>query len=118
MYETDISSIAAATEDTTDSQNMDVSDVETVAAQIKATGANASASGNVVAKIVTSIDGANFDTTVFATVTVALSGTSAVRATELINIRGCNSLRITAIENEDASFAASSVNVAIGKTIV
>jgi hypothetical protein len=118
MYVADITSIAAAGSHTTDSTAMDVSDVEVVAVQVKSTGGNASISGNLVVKIVGSVDGTNFDTQIFATATLVQTTNSEERATALVNVRGLNSIKVTEIENEDASYTSTSVNVFIGKTIV
>ncbi len=118
MYDADIASIAAATTYATDSNAIDVSDVEIVAVQGKATGGNASAVGVIDINLVGSVDGTNYDTVVFATVSFALSGAAEVRGSGLVNVRGLNKLKVTSIKNNDASYTADSVNVFIGKTIV
>lgn len=118
LYNSDIASIAAASSSTTDSNVFEVSDVDLIAVQVKSTGANASIAGNLVVKLVGSIDGVNFDTQIFATVTLVQSTNSEERATELINVRGIASVKVTEIQNEDASYAATSVNVFAGKQIL
>jgi len=119
FYNDDISSIAAAsTHSTASDVEFDVSDVEVIAVQLKSTGGNASISGNLVAKLVGSVDGTNFDTQIYATVTLVQSTNSEERATELINVRGLSKIKVKEIENEDASYAATNVNVYAGKTIL
>lgn len=118
MYVSDIASIAASSSHTTPSDAFDVDDVETIAVQVKSTGANASISGNLTVNLVASVDGTNFDTQVFATVVLVQSDSSEERATELVNVRGLSKIRVNSIENADATYAATNVNVYCGKTIV
>jgi len=118
LYASDISSIAAASSDNTDSKIAFVDDVEVVAVQLKAEAANASIAANLVAKIVASVDGVNFDTQTFATVTLAKTADTEEAVTELINVRGIRAIMITEIENEDANYAVENVNAVFGKTIL
>jgi len=119
MYTTDIASIAAASTHTTESDvAMDVSDVEVVAVQLKSTGGDASISGNLVARLVASLDGTNYDTQTYAAVTLIQTTNSEERATELVNVQGIRYLKVKEIENQDASYAATNVNVIISKKIV
>ena len=119
MFDTAIAAIAQAAEDTTDSKTIDVSDVEVVAVQLVSTGENASITGNLVAKLVGAVHpGGQFDTQIFATVTLTQTDNSAEAATGLVNVRGLSELKVTAIENEDATYDATSVQVNIGKTTI
>ena len=117
-YDSDITEIAAASTHSTASNSMDVSDVETVAVQVYAEGENASISGNVIVSLAASIDGTNFDSQVFATVTLTKSGTDQERATALVNVRGINAIRVMSIENTDTTYKVQNVNVLVGKTII
>ena len=117
-YSSDIASIAAGATYTTDSSAIDVQDVEVMAVQVKGTGANASSAGNLVVQLVASLDNSNYDTTAFHTLTVAFSGSSEVRETNLVNVPGLRSIKVTSVQNTDATYAVTNVNVIIGKTVL
>jgi len=117
-YDEDVASIAAGSTHSTPSNSMDVDDVETVAIQVYAEGENAGISGNIIASIAASIDGVNFDSQVFAVVTLTKSGMSQERVTGLVNVRGVKAIRVMSIENTDSAYAATNVNVLIGKTVI
>lgn len=118
LYESDIASIAASTTDNTDSNQFDVSDVEVVALEVKGNGANASSAGNLVVSVAVSLDGTNYNTVSFHSITVPIAGTSVVRQTELINVSGVQKLKIDSIQNTDPTYAVQNVNVRIGKRIL
>lgn len=118
MYAADITSIAAASSYTTTSQEIDVGDVEIIAVQVKGTGAAAGNASLVTAKFTVSVDGVNFDTVIYQTASVQMSGTTEQRATTLINVSGVKKIRVESVENEDATNAVSNVNVYLGKTLI
>lgn len=118
MYASDITSIAAASSYTTVSNEIDVGDAEIIAVQVKGTGAAAGNADLVTAKFTVSIDGTNFDTVIYQTASVQMSGTVEQRATTLINVSGVKKIRVESVENEDSTNAVSNVNVYLGKTLI
>jgi len=117
LYTSDVT-IAAGGTYTTDSREFDVSDVDTVAIQIRATGDNAASAGKVQAKIVARVNDV-YSTEIFDIVEVNLNGTAQVVSPPfLLNVRGVMSLKVTEIVNTDATYGVSGVNVVIGKTII
>jgi len=93
-------------------------DLDTLAIQCYVTGGNASATGNVVFKFQGSVNGVNFESgdIYFYSMTIAMSGTTAMEKIELVNVLGIHTMRLAAIENEDASYTATVVNARWGKS--
>ena len=117
LYSSDVT-IAAGGAYTTDSQAYDVSDVDTIALQLRATGDNASSAGKVQAKIVAMVHDV-YSTEVFDIIEVTLNGANQVVSPPfLLNVRGIKAIKVTELVNTDATYGVSGVNVAVGKTII
>lgn len=119
FLQSDVSVAAASTKvHPTDftSEEIEVSDVDEIRVQGKATGANASATGKVTFKLAASLDGVKWDTDYFATLELTLNGTTEVVTSDLIDVTGIRVIRLQAIQNEDASYAANSANLRWGKS--
>jgi len=116
----DIASIAKATTITEgtdfDSQVIDVTDVDVIVLQGKVTGGNASASGNVTFTILGTLDDSLWDTVAVATLVIAMSGASQIVQSDPLDVRGYRSLKLGSIQNADASYTATVVNLKCGKS--
>ena len=112
MYVADIASIAKAASHSTPGRTVDVTDVHGVAVQPYATGGNASASGNVRFHFSGSLDGERWSTGI--PITIALNGTTEVVAEPWEFRTGqMRYLRVESIDNDDADYTATLVNVLI-----
>lgn len=117
LYAADVT-IAAGGTYAVDSSVYDVSDVETVALQLRATGDNTASAGTVQAKIVARVNDA-FSTEIPITVSVTLNGNNqVVSAPVMMDVRGVSAIKVVEITNGDATYGVSGVNVAVGKTLV
>lgn len=116
--ESSISSIAASTTavEGTDFTGFNVAlgSSDKVAVQVEATGDDASASGTVTFRFVSSPDGSNFDTESLHSVTVSLDGTNTVRSTSVVDIEGVSDLRLEEIENGDGTYSLSNPTARYG----
>jgi hypothetical protein len=114
MYAADIASIAATATYGTAGTVIDVSAVDQVWVQLKATGGNASATGAVTAYIVASVNGTDYST-VGTPVAIALNGTTAVIGEPVkLLCAGVKAIKVLKVINGDASYTATAVNVIIG----
>ena len=112
MYAADITSIAKAATHATQGTTIDVTDARQVAIQPYATGGNASASGNVQFFISVSLDGVKWSTGV--PITIYLNGTTEVVSEAWnLNVDPIRYIRVESIDNNDADYTATAVNVAI-----
>lgn len=98
------------------SEEIPVSDVESLRIQGRATGANAAANGNVTFKLIATLDGVKWDTEYFKTLQLTLNGTTEVVKSDIVDVRGIEKVRLQAIQNQDATYAANAVNLRWGKT--
>jgi len=117
LYDSDISSIAAASKHTTPSNALNVQGSKKIAVHVKAAGENASIAGDVDVRFIASVDGTNFDTQVFSTLTLTKTDTASERATAIVEVEGVHSIKVLEIENKDATYAVQDVNVYIGRLI-
>ena len=113
---TDIASIAAATTTTSfTAVEVPVWDIETIALMAFVTGGHASASGAVDFNFVGSVDGVTWGTNIVKTVTVTMSGAAKIVKTDQLDMTGYHSLKLYSIQNKDANYTATLVNVWWGK---
>lgn len=116
-FTTEIASIAVdteITEGTFDSVVLEVWDVDSLALQGVAKGGHANAGGQVVFRLLASLDGVEFDTVYFHEHRITLNGTTAVIGpAEVIDVSGIHSLKLEKIKNEDiqANCTATLVNL-------
>lgn len=118
LLKTDLSSVAAGSDadhvvDFT-SVDVDVQGAEEVLFQARATGGHASASGQVDFKIVVSPDGEQFDSAVFETISVTMSGAGQVGASKIVPLNGAKKVRLLQVTNNDGSYSAGDLNLAWG----
>jgi len=113
-----IASIAAATKTTNfTSLVVPVWDVLELMLQGEVTGGNASADGEVDFVLAGRIkDGGTWDTVAAFTLTLDLNGTTAVLESGQIDVQGFHSLKLLSVENKDASYTATLVNLNWGKS--
>ncbi len=118
---TDITAIAQASTIThgTDytSFKLDVTDVDTIVLQGKATGENASATGAVTFTIVGTLDDSLWDTVAVATLAVTMASTAQIVKSDPLDVRGYRFIRCASVANADATYDALVVNLRWGKGI-
>jgi len=116
---TNVASIAAATTILSPTFTPTIVEVwdtwDKLAVQVFATGGNASASGDVTATFLCSLDGVNWDSLPAVTAHVTMSGVAARCETAWIDVTNVHSIKLYSLQNADASYTATAVNVRWGK---
>lgn len=95
---------------------LDVTDVDYVVLQGKATGGNASANGIVDFNILGTLDDVLWDTIAVAAVNVTMAGVAQIVKSDPLDVRGYRSIKLGSIKNNDGSYAATIVNLRWGKS--
>ena len=112
MYSADISSIAKASTHSTPGTTLDVTKAPGASVQPYATGGNASATGNVTFYISGSLDGVKWSPGI--PITIALNGTTEVVSEPWkLDLEQARFIRVESIDNDDADYTATAVNVLI-----
>lgn len=115
LYDSDIATIAEDDSHTTDSREFITDGSELIAVQVKASGENASIAGKAIVKLVASLDRSNYDTQIYAEVSLDKTTNTEERATGIINVAGLASIRVTEIQNTDSTYDLEDVNVFANK---